>query len=121
MQNTSCGCNCPFIKSGFCKNEKECPNYVESWWVEGESQKPILLKDCSPKRMLLQQQLLQSRLESMQQSLDKARNEYVQLCEYLKNLLEISKAVILQKDSQNLIEEDHAKIPSICNFKSGPC
>ena len=95
MESTSCGEKCPFVKQGFCKHENECPHYVESWWQEGESGQPKLIRDCSPKRMLLQQQLMQYRLECVQQALEQSRNQYNELAGYLKTLIEMSKTVVL--------------------------
>ena len=104
MKNTSCGCNCPFVKQGFCAEEKECPNYCESWWLEGEGKEPVLIKDCSPKRMLLQQQLMQHRLECVQQALCDSRNKYEELSSYLRTLIEMSRSVIF-----NQIEDKNDK------------
>lgn len=111
MESTSCGANCPFVKSGFCNSEKECPHYLETWWVETQSQQPKLLKDCAPKRMLLQQQLLQHRLECMQQALEESRNEYVRLGGYLKSLVEASKGIV----EQNKVDhEKSSDVISLC-------
>lgn len=87
MEDTSCGKNCPFVKQGFCENEQECPNYLESWWIKGKEQEHKLVKDCSPKRMLIQQNYLQSRLDSVQESLDISRNRYIDLECQLKSVL----------------------------------
>lgn len=116
MENTSCGENCPYVKQGFCSKECECPNYVETWWVEPDGNTPRKLKDCSPKRMLLQQQFLQTRLEFVQQSLEQSRNQYHELCTYLKNVIEISKAVILKQDA--CLGENHEVIKFIDNTDS---
>lgn len=107
MEGTSCGANCPFVKQGFCKEERECPHYVESWWQDGHTQERKLIKDCSPKRMLLQQQHLQARLECVQAALEQSRNESVQLCSYFKNLIEVSQGVI--QNQSKLIEVQYAK------------
>lgn len=94
MESTSCRENCPFVKQGFCQSHKECPNHVETWWIEQEGAQPKKLEDCSPKRMLLQQQVMQARLEFVQQALEQSRNQYNELCVYLKTLVEMSKTVI---------------------------
>jgi hypothetical protein len=94
MKDTSCGESCPFVKQGFCNHVRECPNFIETWWQEhGESQ-PIKVNDCSPKRMILQQQIMQSRLETMQQALEQSRNEYIKLCGYFRDLIDSTKKVI---------------------------
>ena len=55
---------------------------------------PVKLEDCSPKRLILQQQLMQARFDLTTQALVQSRNEYNQLCTYLKSLIEMSKTVI---------------------------
>jgi hypothetical protein len=105
MENTACGCECPFVKQGFCASDKECPNYVESWFVERNSSEQRLIKDCSPKRMLLQQQVLQVRFEGVQQALEQARNEYINLGQYLRKLIEASKQVLEKKDEIITIDD----------------
>lgn len=108
MESTSCAENCPFVKTGFCSTEKECPNYVESWWIEGgKDGQPKLLKDCATKRLLLQQQYMQLRLEQMQASLDATRIEYTQLCNQLKQFVELGKMLITEKATQSI--EYHEK------------
>jgi hypothetical protein len=62
--------------------------------MPADSEQPVKLEDCSPKRILLQQQVLQSRLEFVQQALEQSRNQYNELCVYLKTLIEMSKTVI---------------------------
>lgn len=100
MESTSCGQNCPFFKQGFCASERECPNYVETWWVSEDSSVPKMVKDCSPKRILLQQQQLQINLQQVQASLCESRNEYHRLAGYLKSLVETSQKVIQQQEKK---------------------
>src|SRR5258708_34657997 len=101
MKSTSCGKECPFVKQGFCNDERECPNFIETWWQEGQEAQPIKISDCSPKRMVLQQQVMQAKFENVQQALEQSRNQYAELSNYLKNLIEISKQVIEQKEITN--------------------
>lgn len=109
MENTSCEENCPFVKQGFCKTENECANYIETWWIEPNSQTPKKIKDCSPKRMILQQQMIQSRLEYVEQALEQSRNMYNDLMGYLVTLIEVSKTVILKESEIKLLELQNAK------------
>ncbi len=112
MENTSCGCNCPFVKQGFCSTEKECPNYVESWWVKHGEETPRKLMDCSPKRLLLQQQLMQARLEGVQQALEQSRNQYDELATYLKSVIQMCKEVVLhQKIVNEVTNEKYLQLP----------
>ena len=105
MEGTSCGENCCFVKQGFCKSEKECPHYVESWWIEGQTEQHKLIKDCSPKRMLLHQQILQRKLENVQQALENSKNEYHNLCQYLKTLVGMSQQVLLENQKTEVKDE----------------
>ena len=100
MESTSCRENCPFVKQGFCSSHKECPNHIETWWIPNEGGQPVKLDDCSPIRMVLQQQEMQSRFDLVTQALVQSRNEYAQLCGYLKNLVEMSKAVVLKEEQK---------------------
>jgi len=113
MKSTSCGKECPFVKQGFCKEENECPNFVESWWSNPVDEQPVKITDCSPKRMLLQQQYMQSRLEGVQRALEESRNKYDELCCYLKSLIEMSKIVISQASEKPLIEGENEACPNL--------
>lgn len=109
MESTACGKECPFVKQGFCESDKQCPNYIETWWQKGQDTQPVKLCDCSPKRMVLQQQVMQAKFECVQQSLEQSRNQYAELTNYLKNLIETSKQIILQKDLpyEKLLSVEH--------------
>jgi hypothetical protein len=95
MQNTVCE-NCPFVKMGFCADVRDCPNYCESWWTQGGETTPKLLKDCSPKRLLIQQQYLQLRLEQLTASNDAQRNENLVLVSQLKTMIDMTNAVLVE-------------------------
>ncbi|PWU06778.1 MAG: hypothetical protein C5B43_01310 [Verrucomicrobia bacterium] len=106
MENTSCGDNCPFVKKGFCGCERECPNYIESWWIESEKGVPKLIKDCSPKRLIIQQQYLQSRLEGMQKAAEQARNELHEFTSVMRSLVEQTKQILIRNlNSNNLLDK----------------
>lgn len=106
MQSTSCGDKCPFVKNKMCDSCRDCPNYIETWWIPQDGAQPVKLEDCSPKRLVLQQQVLQSHLDLTTQALVQSRNEYNQLCSHLKSFIEIGKSVIL-KDNQKKLEESN--------------
>jgi hypothetical protein len=118
MQSTSCGDNCPFVKQGFCSSCRECPNYIETWWTAEGAEQPIKLEDCSPKRMIIQQQGMQARFDLTTQALVQSRNEYNQLCSYLKSLIEMSKAVVLK--DQNTKEIEHETSNGLIGNESMP-
>ena len=56
MDDTRCGDDCCFVKSGFCNKDCECPNYTETIWEEASSGKTKIVKDCAPKRTMIEQQ-----------------------------------------------------------------
>lgn len=103
MENTACGQNCPFVKQGFCKDDKECPHFVQTVWetVEGETK---FLNDCSPKRMVLQQQYMQSRLDVVQSALIESRNEYIELKGHLGKLIGMCQTIIVENADNKKME-----------------
>lgn len=55
----------------------QCPNYQESWWIPSKDGKPVLIKDCAPKRIFLMIQDLSNRLVSIQKAQENQRNENI--------------------------------------------
>lgn len=101
MEDTQCGESCPFVKIGFCDKCSECPNFLESWWTEQGSASPKIVKDCAPKRLLLQQQYLQLRLEQMTADLCESRAEYNKVATHLMEIIDMSKRESKKIESQN--------------------
>jgi hypothetical protein len=97
MDCTACGENCPFVKNKLCPSEKECPNYIESWWQENGQGQPKIIRDCAPKRMLIQQQFEVNRLFAIQQAVEQMRNSLDGLTAILTQLMNQSKNYILEK------------------------
>lgn len=95
MENTSCGDECPFVKNKYCSSCKECPNYLESWWTQAGQETPKLIKDCAPKRMLLQQQHMQLRLEQLQATIETQRVESQLLLNHIKALVDVASKIIV--------------------------
>ncbi len=54
---------------------EQCPNYMESWWRPSNDNKPILVRDCAPRRTLLMIQDLSNRLVGVQKSQEEQRDE----------------------------------------------
>lgn len=100
MDDTSCKDNCPFMKMGACSTEKECPNYVESWWQPTKEGAPKIVKDCVPKRLMLQLMSLQTRLEGVQAASEQNRNECHRMSGLFQALLDISQQVIDEKTNE---------------------
>lgn len=86
MHDTACGCDCPLVKSGICKSDRECPNFIESWWKEGERGEQKLVRDCAPRRILLQQAENQHTLFGVQSSICEMRDKISALIGIFANL-----------------------------------
>ena len=52
----------------------QCPNYQESWWTPKGEGRPVLVKDCAPRRTFLMIQDLSNRLVATQKASEQARN-----------------------------------------------
>ena len=100
MESTSCKENCPFVKSKLCASERECPNFIESWWQEGGTGQPKLISDCAPRRMLIQQQIEVNRMFALQQAVEQMRNRLEALEGVLGQLIQQSKEYLLQQSGQ---------------------
>lgn len=115
MQNTSCGNKCAYVKGGFCKEERDCPNYVESFWLEGQSGQQKLISDCIPKRMMVQLSSLQARFEGVQESQEQNRNELALLKARFETLIDFSKKVV-EAEEKKLYEKLTLETPSKIEF-----
>lgn len=112
MDCTACGDKCPYVQQGFCKTDSECPHYVESWWHEQLTGKQKLVKDCAPKRLMLDSQLVFNRTISLQASIDKLEHRLARLESLLEMLIAQSKQVMAelpQKASLTLMLPDKDK------------
>lgn len=76
MENTCNVKKCPIAKKMKIKKEEECFNFVESWWTPEGKEKPIVVKDCAPKRTFLMIQDLYSRMIGIQQQQGRLEKEY---------------------------------------------
>lgn len=105
MENTNCGVNCPFVKNGVCKSDNECCNYNESWWIPNNSEKPVLVKDCTPKRLLLMQQDQVNYTLHLQKSIEEMKKEIAQLTSMLTAIINQTQAHLhqIEIEQKNLI------------------
>ena len=111
MECTSCKENCPFVKSKLCATERECPNFMESWWQEGGTEQPKVITDCAPKRMLLQQQVEVNRMFALQQAVEQMRNRLETLEGLLVQLIQQSKEyILLQEPAQPLKKQKRKEL-----------
>jgi hypothetical protein len=109
MDCTSCKENCPFVKSKLCASERECPNFMESWWQEGGTGQPKVISDCAPKRMLIQQQVEVNRMFALQQAVEQMRNRLETLEGLLGQLIQQSKEYVLQQAAPKQIPKKQKK------------
>lgn len=104
MDHTSCEGKCPWVKSGFCSNVEECPNFVESWWTEGQTGQQKLVRDCVPKRLMIQIGALQARFEGVQAATEEVRNETMVMKGHFAALVDASHKVIAEQDQKSITQ-----------------
>jgi hypothetical protein len=102
MDNSNCGEDCAFVKSGFCKCDKECPFYIETWWQIAENPQPKLVKDCFPKKLTIEQNNLLHRHICLQGVVEDVRNRMDRIEQMLINLTSQSKEFIMEKRQESL-------------------
>lgn len=102
MEHTACGDECAFVKSGFCKTDKECPFYTEGWWNNPNEPQPKLFRDCFPKRNALEQQGLLSRFLCLQATVQELRNQIFRLEGLMIQLVQKEKEMITTKNCQSI-------------------
>lgn len=103
MENSNCGCECSFVKSGFCKTDKECPFYVETWWQNKDSPSPKLVKDCFPKKFALEQNHLLHRQLALQGCIEDVRNRLDRVESLLLELFNQTKDFMKEKNAEKLL------------------
>lgn len=103
MDHTSCGNECPLVKSGVCKTEKECCNYVENWWIPNSKEKPVIIKDCAPKRLLMMQQDQVNYTLNLQQSVNELKEEVKRLSDMLTSLINQTHVYLREEQEKNLL------------------
>lgn len=102
MRDTACGENCCFVKLGVCKSQEQCPNYVESIWKDEKTQEVANIKDCAPKRILLEQQQVVNRQFVLQEALSEMRDKFQRLEYLLTCLISESKTYLDQQKQDTL-------------------
>lgn len=102
MDCSNCGNECSFVKSGFCKTDRECPFYVETWWQLEGNPNPKLIKDCFPKKFALEQNNLLHRFLCMQSVVEDVRNRMAKLESMLEQLMQQSHEFLLEKRLESL-------------------
>lgn len=91
MEDTRCGDECCFVKSGFCNKDTECPNYTETVWEEASSGKMKTVKDCAPKRTMIEQQRMTNSFNAVTASNQVLRDKIDRLEGLLLQIIQESK------------------------------
>lgn len=111
MENTNCGCNCAFVKSGFCKTDNECPYFVQTLWQQEGNPNPKLVSDCFPKKFSLEQNQLLHRFLCMQGVLEEQRHRIASLEASIKQLCDV--LIKTQMNTNNFILDTKEKLKSL--------
>ena len=99
---------CPFVAMGLCGRVEECPNYCENIWRNGQTQEVKVVKDCSPKRQLIQSQHTNTRIEWLQSNIEQLTSKNEKLEASLNTLISQSQMVI--RAIEQTISQDPRKI-----------
>lgn len=112
MDDTNCGQNCAFVKSGFCKNDCECPFFVETWWELEGNPHPKKVKDCFPKKLTMEQNNLLHRHLCLQSVVEDVRNRMDRIEGMLLRLVSSSNELIaeINQDRIELNRCDNKKL-----------
>ena len=73
LKDTACE-KCAFVEMGACERVDQCPNFIESKWIDHENNS-MIIRDCAPKRMLLQHQGEINTTLALQQNVDRLKTE----------------------------------------------
>lgn len=101
MENTSCGEKCCFVKTGFCDNETECPNYIETIWEDKKNGKMVTVKDCSPRRTMLEQQRIGNYIMSVSNQVSTLKSQVNSLEESFNHIVRQTQEFILEVQNTN--------------------
>jgi hypothetical protein len=90
MEDTNCGDECAFVKAGFCNKDKECPFYCESIWQVRRGTEIKTVKDCHPKKSMMETNNLHYRMGVLQEIQEDLRNRLDRIELTLNTLIEQS-------------------------------
>lgn len=102
MEDTRCGEDCCFVKSGFCNKDSECPNYTETIWEEASSGKTKIVKDCAPKRTMIEQQNMTNSFNAVTASNQVLRDKIDRLEGLLLQIIQESKIFFAEIEEGNI-------------------
>lgn len=113
MENTNCGENCCFVKQGFCKSDKECPFYVQSWWQIKDNPTPKMVEDCFPKKFSQEQNFLLHRFLELQSLQENTRNRLDKIEKLLTILVSQSREFLLENSMNQNEKVDNVGLKKI--------
>lgn len=90
-EDTRCGKNCCFVKSGFCEDDTGCPNYTETIWEDISNGKIKTVRDCAPKRTMIEQQRLINSMTGLQNAFETLSNRLNSVENSLSHIINESK------------------------------
>lgn len=103
MEPTCNFTECEFAKQLFDKPE-QCFNFQESWWTPEGKGKPVLVKDCAPRRTFLMVQDLSNRLVGVQKASEQSRNKSAKV-QVLQEALNKNLAGVLMQSLNVMTQE----------------
>ena len=95
MKDTCIQKECPVFKKLKLKSVNQCPNFVETVFINDSNEKKVL-QDCSTKRNLLMIQDIYSRLSGIQAVQEQHRNQIEPLVKVSKVLNERREELLLK-------------------------
>lgn len=113
MKCTNCAENCAYIKAGFIQKDKECPFYLESFWLKDGDEEPTMIKDCFPKKFGLEQNRLLHRFLAVQSISEDLRNRMDRIESQLEFLIQNSQDFIKEKSSNTSLKLEIEKMKCI--------
>jgi hypothetical protein len=116
MENTNCGEDCCFVKSGFCKTDRECPFYCESIWQVRGGTEIKTVKDCHPKRATMENNNLHYKMGCLQEIQVDLRNRLDRIELVLNALTEQSQFLLREKREKMEITKRGLKQENILNL-----
>jgi len=102
MKDTCNPADCAFGKE---YGQEKCPNFIECWWQEDGMDKPILVKDCAPHRILMMLQDLHNRFIGVQKQQAEVCGQLFIMTEAFKMLPAYKKEYIEQQKIFSIEDE----------------
>lgn len=114
VEDTACGEECCFVKQGFCKTDRECPFFCESTWQTEKGERIGSIKDCYPKRAMMENNNFHYRITVLQSLQEDVRNRLERIELALSHLINQSSEFlrdqkIFNRNSKEISEKEMQK------------